>query len=140
MSRKFYFYKVKSRDICEIFKNMLKLVFWVLMMIFMINLPISTVFYMKNIFWTKISINGHYDFAEEKCQILESCWVRRLKVTDFSSSKTEVKLCKTWTHFKRLLTPLCLSKPEMSVASIIFSSSRRNEWIKEDAATAAHCT
>ena len=40
-------------------QNMLKLVLWVLMMIFMKNLPISTVFYMKNNFWTKISQNGH---------------------------------------------------------------------------------
>ena len=60
MSSKFYFYKVTSRDI----QKMLKLVLCVLMMIFMINLPISTVFYMKNNFRTKISRNGHCGTAD----------------------------------------------------------------------------
>ena len=60
MSSKFYFYKVTSRDI----QKMLKLVLCVIMMIFMTNLPISTVFYMKNNFRTKISRNGHCGTAD----------------------------------------------------------------------------
>ena len=76
-----------------------------------------------------------------------------LKRSIWSSHHTTLLCGKNWyeVNFQKLLTreyltskglwpPLCLSKPEMSVASIIFSSSRRNEWIKEDAATAAHCT
>ena len=46
-------------------QNMLKLVLWVLMMIFMINLPISTAFYMKNNFWTKIPQNGHCELLKK---------------------------------------------------------------------------
>ena len=42
-------------------QKLLKLVLWVLMMIFMINLSISTVFYMKKYFWTKFFQNGHCD-------------------------------------------------------------------------------
>ena len=37
------------------------------MMIFMTNLPISSVFYMKNNFWTKISQNGHCAMSKKFC-------------------------------------------------------------------------